>query len=125
MSGLNISIINNIHDALRYINPVTEAEVVLYDLLKNAEENDEIVNDDVDNLKDEIDGLKDEIDDLEYELEGIENDRRICLERNTLLFDFFDKINDAYNDRLGNLLNYHVEDDQFLQEIVAIIKQNA
>jgi uncharacterized coiled-coil DUF342 family protein len=118
MSGLNISIINNIHDALRYINPVTEAEVVLYDLLKNAEENDEIVNDDVDNLKDEIDGLKDEIDDLTDEIKGV-------YERNTLLFDFFDKINDAYNDRLGNLLNYHVEDDQFLEEIVAIIKQNA
>lgn len=111
MSGLNVSIINNNFDALRYIKPVTEAEVVLYDLLKNAEENGEIINDDVDDLKGEIE-------DLEYQNRKLEGD-------NKDLIYFFDKLNEAYNQKLGISRIFDVDDDQFLDELVAIIKQNA
>jgi hypothetical protein len=111
MSGLNISIINNNHDALRYITPATEAEVVLYDLLKIAEENDEIVNVDVDNLKDEIE-------DLEYQNSRLEED-------NKALLKFFDVVTEAYNEKLGISRYFEVEDEELLEEIVAIIKQNA
>ena len=111
MSGLNVSIINNNFDALRYINPVTEVEVVLYDLLKNAEENGEIVNDDVDDLNGQIE-------DLEYQNRRLEED-------NKALLKFFDVVNDAYNEKLGISRSFDADDDQFLEEIVAIIKQNA
>jgi hypothetical protein len=110
MSGLNISIINNNFEALRYIKPVTEAEVVLYDLLKNAEENSEIVNDVVDDLKGEI--------------EVLEKELRLQSESWDKLFKFFDNINDAYNDKLGNERNYDAGDQQFLEEIVQIIKES-
>lgn len=111
MSGLNVAIINNSFDALRYIKPETEAERVLYELLEKAEKSAEYVDDDVDDLKGEIE-------DLEYQNRHLE-------EKNLDLLYFFDKIVEAYNDKLGISRNFDVDDDQFLEEVVAIIKQNA
>jgi predicted nuclease with TOPRIM domain len=111
MSNLNVSIINNSFDALRYIKPETEAERVLYELLEKAEKNAEYVDDDVDDLKGEIE-------DLEYQNRKLEGD-------NQDLVYFFDKLNEAYNQKLGISRIFDVDDDQFLDELVAIIKQNA
>lgn len=111
MSGLNVSIINNSFDALRYIKPETETERVLYELLEKAEKNAEYVDDDVDDLKGEIE-------DLEFQVQHLE-------ENNQALLYFFDKITEAYNDKLGISRNFDVDDAQFLEEVVAIIKQNA
>jgi hypothetical protein len=111
MSGLNVAIINNNFEALRYINPVTEAERVLYELLQIAENNAEDVNDDVDDLKGEIE-------DLEYQNRRLEEDNRALLK-------FFDVVTEAYNEKLGISRIFDADDEQFLEEIVAIIKQNA
>ena len=109
MNGLNIAIINNPDDALRYINPQTDAEVVLYDLLKEAEFNK------VEN-EDNNDDLKDEIDDLESDVYRLERE-------NEDLLVFFNKINEAYNEKLGISRSFDVDDDEFLDEIIEMIKE--
>jgi predicted RNase H-like nuclease (RuvC/YqgF family) len=109
MSGLNISIINNAYDALKYIEPKTDAENVLYDLLKQAEANTEVVDNDVEDLKDQIDELESDV----YRLERENED----------LLAFFDKINDAYNEKLGISRSFDADDDDFLDEIIGMIKE--
>lgn len=109
MSGLNISIINNAEDALKYIQPKTDAENVLYDLLKDAEANNEVVDNDVEDLKDQIDELESDV----YRLERENED----------LLTFFNKVNDAYNEKLGISRSFDADDDDFLDEIIGMIKE--
>lgn len=109
MSGLNIAIINNSFEALRYIEPKTDAENVLYNLLKDAEEKGEQVDEDVEDLKTQIE-------DLDYRAYVLENE-------NKNLLAFFDKIVDAYNEKLGVSRNFDVDDNDFQDEIINMIKE--
>jgi hypothetical protein len=107
--GLNISIINNSFDALKYIQPKTDAEVVLYDLLKESEDVKELIDVDVQDLKDEIGDLED-------------NNFRLKKDNEDLL-NFFDKINEAYNEKLGISRIFDADDENFLDEIILMIKE--
>lgn len=109
MSGLNISIINNSFEALRYIQPKTDAEVVLYDLLKQSE-NKEV------EFEDDAYDLKSQIEELECDVYRLENE-------NEDLLRFFNKINDAYNEKLGISRCFDADDDNFLDEIIGMIKE--
>lgn len=101
--GLNISIINNSFEALRYIQPKTDAEVVLYDLLKESEVVLEEKEEEKQDLNYSIDELKDE---------------------NKALKFFFNEIVKAYNKKLGVNRHYDYNDAQFLDEIVVLIEEN-
>lgn len=109
MSGLNIAIINNAYDALKYIEPKTDAENVLYNLLKDAEAKGEQVDEDVDDLK--------------YQIEELEGDVYRLEQENKDLLNFFNKINEAYNEKLGISRSFDVDDDDFLDEIISMIKE--
>jgi hypothetical protein len=98
--GLNISIINNSFDALKYIQPKTDAEVVLYDLLKEAEDVKELIDVDVQDLKDEIDDLRAE---------------------NKALYKFFRKVSDAYEAKTKSNTPLQYDDINLTEDIVNFI----
>ena len=102
MSGLNVALINNRLDALSYITPISDAEVVLYDLLNDAQF-------DADATENLIENLNDEISDLEY--------------KNGLLKDFFDKVCEAYNKKQGFVGGYEIDDKFVADEIIEMLTQ--
>jgi 2-phospho-L-lactate guanylyltransferase (CobY/MobA/RfbA family) len=60
MSGLNVAIINNRFEALKYINPVSDIEVVLYDLLNDADYDEDVLVEKIEDLNDKISQLEEE-----------------------------------------------------------------
>jgi hypothetical protein len=103
MSGLNVALINNRPDALSYITPISDAEVVLYDLLSDAEFDAQVVENQIEDLNDNIAELKDE---------------------NEKLKAFFDAVAKAYNDKLGSNGKYEYDEQFFLDEVVNVIKNS-
>lgn len=110
MSGINISIINNRDDALRYINPATEAEVVLYELLKDSEVVAISSDDELTSLQDEISDLEDSNDQLRADKQKLE--------------DALNYILDAYIKRVG-FSRYDIYDESFVDEIIEIVEKSA
>ena len=110
MNGLNISIINNRDDALRYINPVTESEVVLYELLQESEVVAISSDDELTSLQDEMSDLEDSNDQLRADKQKLE--------------DALNYILDAYNKRTG-FSRYDIYDESFVNEIADIIEKSA